>query len=194
MNKAKQTNTKNIMFENKFNSIAQTYQAAILRYQAITDKFKNAVACDFTRKAKIVNPNISQVQIQKMMESNDPGQYLQTHIMAISPSLLDEVAELEEEHERVKKFEQSIREIQELFNACAVLVIEAGEKLDQIEVNVGQTLEAAAKGKREVNKAEVYAIQTRKTKIKTAAAGIVCILIAIFMFLWVMGAFSSNSK
>eukprot|EP01084_Bolivina_argentea_P084798 153317_1 len=167
-----------IISQNMFNSCARNYQSAILRYQQSTAKFRSAVREDFTRQARIVDPQISQQQIQKMLESKDPAQYLQTHIMAISPQLLDEVAELEEEHERVKNLENTIEEIQELFNACALLVVQAGEKLDHIETNVEQTMTAAEKGKQELKKAEVYAVQTRKTKLKTA---FFCIIVAIIV-------------
>lgn len=158
--------TNEIMFQNKFNSLARNYQSAITRYQDCTELFRETIHSDFTRQARIVDPEISSKQIQEMLQSKDPAQYLQTHVMAISPNILDEVVELEEEHERVKKLEQTIKEIQELFNACAVLVYEAGEKLDKIELNVEQTLEATEQGKQELKKAEIYKIRTRKTKIK----------------------------
>ena len=177
--KKKLQKTDELMFENMFNSMARNYQSAIIRYQESTDKFRNAVREDFTRQAKIVDPEISPKQIQQMLEANDPAQYLQTHIMAISPQLLDEVTELEQEHERVKKLEKTIAEIQELFNACAVLVVEAGEKLDEIENNVQFTMNAAEKGKQEIKKAEVYAVQTRKLKLKTFGLFFACLLVLI---------------
>ena len=177
--KGGKSKTNITLFENKFNSVAQRYKSAILSFEEMTNKFGEAVIEDFTRQARIIHPKISHVQIQRMMDADDPAQYLQTHIMAISPTLLCEVAELEDEHDRLKRFERGIVEIQELSNACAMLMIDGADRLDKIEENVEQTLAATGKGKADIQKAEVYAIQTRKTKIKTAAVGIVGALVGV---------------
>eukprot|EP01083_Nonionella_stella_P077611 212003_1 len=180
-NKKAMKATDRLLFENMFNSMSLNYQSAIKRYQDSTNKFRSAVREDFTRQAKIIDPQISPQQIQKMLQAKDPAQYMQTHIMAISPQILQEVAELEEEHQRVKKLENTIAEIQELFDACAGLVVEAGEKLDQIEQNVEQTMNAAETGKHELGKAEHYVVQTRKTKMKIVAlcVGVVGVIILV---------------
>lgn len=181
--KKKIKKTDDIMFQNMLNSLARNYQSVIIRYQRSTEKFRNAVRDDFTRQAKIVDPEISQQQIQQMLQASNPAQYLQTHIMAISPQLLDEVEELEKEHERVKRLENTIAEIQELFNSCAILVLEAGEKLDEIENNVENTMTSAEKGKEALGKAEHYTTQTRKTKLKTYGLIFVCLAIIVLVFI-----------
>lgn len=181
--KKKIKKTDDIMFQNMLNSLARNYQSVIIRYQRSTEKFRNAVRDDFTRQAKIVDPEISQQQIQQMLQASNPAQYLQTHIMAISPQLLDEVEELEKEHERVKRLENTIAEIQELFNSCAILVLEAGEKLDEIENNVENTMTSAEKGKEALGKAEHYTTQTRKTKLKMYGLIFVCLAILVLVFI-----------
>ena len=172
--------------ENHFRSATKKYQTVILQFQKTLGRFRDAANEDFTRQARIVNPEIEQEQIQKMLESQDPAEYMKTHIMAISPNLLEELEELEEEHEKVQKLEKSMEEIQELFNACYLLVLESGERLDDIEKNVDIAVESAEKGNRMVKQAETYAKQTRKTKFYTylmcfGCCGIIALVLVLVL-------------
>jgi syntaxin 1B/2/3 len=169
--------TEHTWFNNMYNSFVRKYQACIIHFQASATNFKNLVRDDFTRQARIVDPHISTIQVQKMLESPDPAQYLQTHIMSISPELLDEVRELEQEHERVRKLEKTIAEIQELFNACAVLIAQSQEQLNEIEKNVENTKIQVEVARQEIRKAEYYTKQTRKTKVQILLCLFLIILI-----------------
>lgn len=175
------------MDEIQFRSATKKYRDAILRFQQTLSRFTAAKVEDFTRQARIVNPDIGQEQIQMMLKCEDPTQYLQTHIMAVSPHLRDELNELEEEHKTVQKLETSIADIQDLFSACFLLVLESGEQLDDVERNVAIAVESAERGHRQIRAAEIYVKETRKTKVQTyVLVGGCCgflVLVLLLMFL-----------
>ena len=180
--KADKTETEIVIFENKFKAVARAFQAAILRYQESSNAFKNVVTEDFTRRAMIIHPELSQEQMEKVMRTNGS-------IRSISSSLLDEVSELEEEHNEIRQIEESIAEIQELFNACIVLVIDAGETLDEIEVNMHETVQMAQEGKEDIDKAKEHTKKERKTKMKIVIAVSIGMLLCVCLLLEITGIF-----
>ena len=58
------------MDENLYHSATKKYQSTILRFQKALGRFTDAKVEDFTRQARIVNPDIEQVQLFLAPESN----------------------------------------------------------------------------------------------------------------------------
>ena len=150
--------TKDHLFENLFNSRTRQFEKLIIQFQQATLKFKDTVCDDFTRQARIVNPQITDQQILQMIQtSSNPSQYLE----AVSNEMIDQISELEEEHARLQKLEKTVMEIQDLFNACATLVDQTQSHLDNIEANVNTTKIETRKGKEKLKQAAVYVKRTR---------------------------------
>jgi syntaxin 1B/2/3 len=69
------------------------------------------------RQARIVKENITQEEIEQIIASDDPVKFMR-EAMRLSGVLVDAVAELE----RMRRIEQGVREILELFQDLATLV------------------------------------------------------------------------
>lgn len=70
--------------------------------------------------------------------------------------------DIQKKHLEVVKIEKSILELQQLFMDMAVLLAAQGEMVDQIAVNVGQTVEHTEKGVQALGKAVKYQRKARK--------------------------------
>ena len=145
-----------------FDKARTRFQESIGKYQIATDGFKADQKEDFVRKTRIVNPEISRQQIEEMLESDDIGQYLEVNVMQIAPEKSDDVHQLETEQAMMLKLEDSVKEMSDMFNACTVLVLESGEKLDDIEHKTQTALDRVEKGNKRLNAAEIYVPKTRK--------------------------------
>ncbi len=76
------------------------------------------------------------------------------------------------------------------FNAVALLVSDAQEKLDQIEINVENTRVNVEAGHANVKKAEEYKRMTRSTKCKTYCLCLTILIVLLFaMGKWVFQLF-----
>lgn len=156
--------TQIIWFKNMHNAMIKKYQQSIWSFQQSTQEFKDTIQEDFVRQAKIIKPDISQQQIQIMLQAPDPTVYLEQQLMMVDGQMLQEINDLEDEHHKLQKLEKTMLELQEMFNSCAALVANFQEQLDVIEDNVENTKIQVRKAKRELKQGEVYIKQARKVE------------------------------
>jgi len=177
--------TQAIWISNKYNTYLTSFQKHLQSFQEISTQFKDTCHNDFIRQAKIIDPNITEHQIQQMLQVNDPNQYLQENIMAISPDLLDDINVLENEHKRMQKIEKSMEAISEMMNACQILINDNQIVINTIQDNVEKTKLDAQQGQIELMKAEVYTKKTRRNKvISFLCCFIILAIIILFIVLW----------
>lgn len=188
-NSANPTNqpTKNKINENAYNSAVNAFGSAITRFLNTMDQYQSASKQDFVRQAHIINPEMSEQQTQELMDSNDPAQYLQTHVMQISPDLLDAVDDLTDQRDKIQGLEQTINDIQELMNTTAMLVAEGGQKLDEAEYTMEAVEMKVENANVKIEKAEEYVVETRKTKTKTYIVMGCCMLLLLLVVLFILG-------
>ena len=62
--------------------------------------------------------------------------------------ILDTVAEIQERHDAVRELERKLMELHQIFLDMSVLVEAQGEMLDNIEAQVGKSVEYVQKGER----------------------------------------------
>ena len=87
---------------------------------------------------------------------------------------LDELQELREREEAVRRIESDIVDVNQIFNELALLVQDQGETIDTIDANIGTALNQVEEGTNQLEKAVVYQQKARKKMI---------ILIAILLIL-----------
>ena len=172
--------TKNVWVSNQYNTTLKSFQSSILEFEKMSNKFKDTVQNDFIRQAKIINPEITQFQIQEMLQISSPTEYLEKNLMeAISPEMLDDISILENEHKRIKKMEKSMKEINEYMHACQVLINDNQITINAVQDSVEKTYLDAEAGQKELLKAEEYVRRTRANKVKMFFC--CCIFIAIII-------------
>jgi len=169
------TGTQGQIERNMLKTNEENLTTAIREYQEAVQSIHESVRGNITRQLQIVGGKMTDAQIDEAMASNDPGLILR-HAMGVSDRALDAVAELEERHERMRKIEQGVRELAELFQDMALLVEVQGEMIDSIEQNVSQA-------KTRTKEAEVNILQAKNTQTKNrkVVCGIFAVLLVILV-------------
>ena len=130
----------------------------------------------------MVNQDITDEQIEQIVDSNDPTAFMQQALM-IPEAMLDRVVDIERRHEGILNIEKGVRELQELWTQLAVLVDDAQEQLDKIEKNVEQTLDYVQKGKIQLEKANASQMSARRTMCCFCMCVVIAaIVVGIVMF------------
>jgi len=147
---------------NKLNTCTLRYQKALQAFNAASDSFKAELRKKTARQCRMVNADITEEQIEEIVESNDPSAFMQQALM-IPDAMIDRVVDIERRHEGILSIEKGVRELQELWTQLAVLVDDQQEALDRIEKNVEQTLDYVQKGKIALDKANQSQMSARRT-------------------------------
>eukprot|EP01094_Clydonella_sp_ATCC50884_P011757 TRINITY_DN2158_c0_g1_i1.p1 TRINITY_DN2158_c0_g1~~TRINITY_DN2158_c0_g1_i1.p1 ORF type:complete len:306 (-),score=121.44 TRINITY_DN2158_c0_g1_i1:160-1035(-) len=155
-----------------FQSTIQNLQKAEEQYR---DKYKDRVK----RQAKIVDPDISDRQVEEMIERGDNPQ------QAFASAILDDqrhneaknaLVYIQEQHRDIQKLEKSIVELHQLFVDMNALVEAQQDMLDSIDKNVQTAVSATAASYETLRHGEQHAISARKK-----CCIICCIIIVVIL-------------
>jgi len=156
----------------KFLDLMQEYQELQTKYK---NKFRERVATQY----KMVKPDATGEEIDEAIESGDTQIFakaiLDTERKNQAKSAL---AYIESKSNDIKRFEQSIQELHNLFLDMAIMVEAQGELIDQIEYNVTQAVDNTRVAVENLRGANKYQKKSRKKMCI-----IVCILIVILLLL-----------
>lgn len=93
------------------------------------------------------------------------------------------LASITETRNDIYRIEQSIRDLNQIFNEMAILVNEQGGTMDIILMNLQTTSKYLEKGRRELKRGRKYQKKSRKKLYcMLACAAIACILVAVIIF------------
>eukprot|EP00483_Globobulimina_turgida_P001306 UN01308 len=117
---------------NKLNTSTLRFQKALQAFNSASDSFKRSLRTKIARQARLVNQDITDEQIEEIVESNDPTAFMQQALM-IPDAMIDRVVDIEKRHEGILNIEKGVRELHELWGQLAVLIDDPQEQLDHIE-------------------------------------------------------------
>jgi len=156
----------------KFLDLMQEYQELQTKYK---NKFRERVATQY----KMVKPDATGEEIDEAIESGDTQIFakaiLDTERKNQAKSALSYI---ESKSNDIKRLEQSIQELHNLFLDMAIMVEAQGELIDQIEYNVTQAVDNTRVAVENLRGANKYQKKSRKKMCI-----IVCILIVILLLL-----------
>jgi len=156
----------------KFLDLMQEYQELQTKYK---NKFRERVATQY----KMVKPDATGEEIDEAIESGDTQIFakaiLDTERKNQAKSAL---AYIESKSNDIKRLEQSIQELHNLFLDMAIMVEAQGELIDQIEYNVTQAVDNTRVAVENLRGANKYQKKSRKKMCI-----IVCILIVVLLLL-----------
>jgi syntaxin 1B/2/3 len=153
--------TQSMIRANLLSSHTKQFNTVMRDFQEASEEFRDSLKQRIGRQARIVKENITEKEIEQIIASEDPGKFMR-EAMGLSDVLVDAVAELEERHERMRRIEQGVREILELFQDLATLVEVQQEHLDNIEQNVASAKNYTQEGEKELVKVEQSQKKARK--------------------------------
>ena len=143
------------------------------RYFAVTGS-----AADDATLDHLIETGESETIFQKAIMEQGRGQ------------ILDTVAEIQERHDAVRELERKLMELHQIFLDMSVLVEAQGEMLDNIEAQVGKSVEYVHRG----NVALVSARAYQQSSRKYMCCSLICLLIiACAILLPVMQPWTSGS-
>ena len=153
-----------------------TAMAEYERHQSANEAFYKAQT-QRQIKIKYTNPDGSAIDdataaqlAEQVMENNTTSYIFQQS--------KDVLASINETRNDIYRIEQSMRDLNQLFNDLAFLVHEQGELMDVILANIQQSTRYVEKGRAELKKARKYEKKSHKKMICL----IVCVVVIIILF------------
>jgi len=172
--------------QNQLNSVTRRFKSASVSFQNTLSDFNKNLRNKQTRQIRILDTDhkLKEEDIEDL--ANDPqraDEFIQQQfqMVDVGDEFLDRLADIEQRHEGMKKIEQSIRELHELFTELSILVNEQQERLDSITNNVEQTKDYVKSGVVHLEKAEKHQKCTRKMQFYMCGACFVILLVIIII-------------
>lgn len=136
------------------------------------------------RQLEIAGKQTTAEQVEEMLESGN-AQIFTEGIVTDTAQMKQTLADIEARHADIKKLEQSIFELHEMFVDMANLVESQGEMIDRIEFHVGKAVDYVKAGTEDTRKALKLQREARKKKIMI----LVCVAITLVIIVPMVGSF-----
>lgn len=163
---------------NMHSTLSRKLLAIIEEFQDVQARYKSKCEERIVRQYKIVKPDASDEEMKGVLS----GQSTNIFADQINAGAKNALAEIQDRHNDIRKLEESIRELAELFTDMATMVQSQGELLDQIEFQVVGANKYVASGVTQLVAARGYQKSAQKKKV-IAAAILVVILIVIIIII-----------
>jgi len=149
-------------------TLTKSFMDTMNKYRDIQTKYQMKYKERMEKQYLIVNPNTSENEIARLLESGELGTIFAQELMEKGSKSADAKAalqDIQERHQEIIKIEQTVLELQQLFIDMQVLVKDQGEVINQIECNVQSANENTEQGVEELKTAVVYQKKARKKLI-----------------------------
>ncbi|KAI1137195.1 t-SNARE [Hypoxylon sp. FL0543] len=172
---------------------------AIRAYQGVESAFRKKTQEQMARQYRIVRPDADEAEVRAAVEDQTGGQVFQQALMQSNrrgqaQSVLSAV---QDRHAQLKKIEQQMIELAQLFQDMDTLIIQQDEAIANIEQKAEEVVENLDKGNQEVGTAINTARATRKKKwicLGIVVAIIAVIVIIVVVYIVVTGKANGSSK
>ncbi|KAI1414054.1 t-SNARE [Hypoxylon sp. FL1857] len=161
---------------------------AIRAYQGVESAFRKKTQEQMARQYRIVRPDADEAEVRAAVEDQTGGQVFQQALMQSNrrgqaQSVLSAV---QDRHAQLKKIEQQMIELAQLFQDMDTLIVQQEEAIANIEQKGEEVVENLDKGNQEVGTAINTARATRRKKwiclgIVVAIIVIIVIIVAVYV-------------
>jgi len=167
---------------NQLNTCTKRFKEASSEFSSKLNDFNKMLQQTQNRQLDIVSDKkLSSQEKEQLLENPGEAQrYLQQQLnLEISDAMMDRIVELEERYEGMLRIEQSIRELQELWQELYIMITEQQELLDNISYNVTQTKDYVQSGVHHLEAAEQHQKTSRKLQLCLGICVIVILIIVL---------------
>ncbi|MES1920585.1 Syntaxin-2 [Bonamia ostreae] len=147
-------NGSTTLLKNILDTNLSEFQSVTRQFNTSSEAFRESLRSKIKRRAKVVHKDLSDQQLENLVNSPDPGSFLRKQLQVVHDDVLQRVEEIEERYENIKKIEEGVLEINRMFNDLAILVELQDEKLQVIEENVLATKERVVHANEELEAAK----------------------------------------
>ncbi|KAI7903376.1 t-SNARE [Cokeromyces recurvatus] len=169
-------------------ALKKKFIETIQRYQDIERTYQQKYRQRVERQIKIVQPNATQDDIDRVLQSDEPQpifaqSLVQSNRSGQAKAVLSEV---QSRHDDIKRIEKTILELHQLFIDMQMMVEQQSETIQQIEQHAESTVIDLEQGAKDIDKAILSAKKTRAKKWICFVIFII-ILIVIGILIWWFG-------
>jgi len=169
--------------ENLCNTLTRKFIDEMKSYQSNQQKYKTDLKNKAVRQIKMVKPDATPDEVEAVMKS-DGGRtelYKQSILLGgVNESIKQTYTKVAGKYQDVVTLEQSVAELHQMFLDFALLTMQQGELIDQIEFNVKGAADYVEEANVDVHEAIEYSKKTRK---KQCWIIILVLVIAIILLL-----------
>jgi len=151
---------KHQMRTNLYQTHVRRFHQIMNDYNLVSNDFRQALQDRTRRQLKIVDKNITDDQVEKIVESGQAQDVIKQAM--ISDDLEDVVRDIEERHQDILKLERQVLEVYELFRDLAQLVDLQQDSLDVIDARIQSAKNYTEKAEVQLTEAEDYQKKARK--------------------------------
>ncbi|KAJ6238293.1 syntaxin-1a [Anaeramoeba flamelloides] len=147
--------------QNQTQALKTKFVNLLSELNSVQENNKEKLRDKVSRQCKIVNPDITEEQIESVLEG---GSQKTTQIFSGRQlqDAQDLVGQINAKHADILNLEKSINELHQMFVDLALLVHVQGEMIDKIETNVVESKDYIHEGVEQVKKAIRYQKKSRK--------------------------------
>jgi len=152
---------------NQLDVSCRRYQEAMTIHHDTLNGFRDALRNRSYRQLEIVDPSLTRMQVDELIDKGTAAQYVRQKL--VSPGLIHVVEEIEARHLEIRKLEQDLQMVLQLFQDLSLLVDEQQEVLDSVQAHIERASVHTEKGEEELQKASKFQNKSRKTKFAIGA-------------------------
>lgn len=172
---------------------------AIRAYQGVESAFRKKTQEQMARQYRIVRPDADESEVRAAVEDQTGGQVFQQALMSSNRRGQAQavLSAVQDRHAQLKKIEQQMIELAQLFQDMDTLIIQQEVAIANIEQKGEEVVENLDKGNQEVGVAVTTARATRKKKwicLGIVVAIILIIVIIVVVYITVSRAASGAKK
>jgi len=151
---------KHQMRTNLYQTHVRRFHQIMNDYNLVSNDFRQALQDRTRRQLKIVDKDITDDEVEKIVESGKAQEVIKQALM--SDDLDDVVRDIEERHQDILKLERQVLEVYELFRDLAQLVDLQQDSLDVIDARIQSAKNYTERAEGELIEAEDYQKKARK--------------------------------
>jgi len=195
LNKMKQENSKlpaeNPQKKTRTNlhsTLLKKFLVLIQEYQTLQANYKERYRERLQRQAQIVKPDMTQDEIDQMMQSGTEffaEQMLSDDKHTAAKSAL---VNIQEQQRDLQNLEKSIQELNQLFIDLAAAVDTTTESISAVQAKVNESVAYTSDAVTQINKAEEYAMQRRRRLALLISSAVTVILVVLAIIAAVIAA------
>ncbi|KAM9355535.1 syntaxin-11a [Pholidichthys leucotaenia] len=143
------------MVRSQYVSLTKAFHDAMSEYNEAEMVQRENCKTRIQRQAEIMGKEVTGEQIEEMIETGKWNVF-SDNLLLDGRTTRSALNEIENRHKELLELESRIRDIHELFFQMALLVEEQGSMLDNIETNVGATVDYVTKATAQIKQAVRY--------------------------------------
>lgn len=175
---------------NMHGTLCKNFTDLMRAYNDVQTEYQSNAKEKLSRQCKYVNPDLSEEEIDKIVESGD-AQVFKDGLMEINmqEKATQALAYVENKHNDIVRLTESVKELHQLFVDLATLVDNQDELIDDIEMNCHKASEYVEKGVENLHKANVLQKKSRKKMCCLIVLIIIIVVVVVVLSVCFGGGF-----